>query len=58
MLSLAIVAIIISALFVSKSITKKPKVIPHFREDITVEARSKMPPGVFETIPSKYDPAI
>lgn len=32
-----------------------PKTIPRFREDIEPEVRIKLPPGVFETIPSKYD---
>lgn len=31
------------------------KIIPRFREDIEPKVRIKLPPGVFETIPSKYD---
>ena len=37
------------------SISQKPKVIPHFREDIDPAVHAKLPPGVLETIPSKYD---
>ena len=28
---------------------------PRFREDIPLEVREKLPPGVWETIPSRYD---
>ena len=28
---------------------------PRFREDIPLEVREKLPPGVWETIPSRYE---
>lgn len=51
-----IVALIVSLFLVFwKVVPQKPKIIPQFREDIEPGVRAKLPPGVFETIPSKYD---
>lgn len=51
-----VLAITISIfLFFTNIIPKKSKIIPQFREDIESSVREKLPPGVFETIPSKYD---
>ena len=47
--------IAISFILITNTVSKKPKIIPHFREDIDEAVRAKLPPGVFETIPSKYD---
>ncbi|PIZ85922.1 hypothetical protein CO033_01895 [Candidatus Nomurabacteria bacterium CG_4_9_14_0_2_um_filter_32_10] len=56
LLGFVVLAIIISLfLFFTNIISQKPKIIPQFREDIEPSVRAKLPPGVFETIPSKYD---
>lgn len=50
----AIVIVISLFLFFSVSTNRKPRVIPLYKEDISEEARQKMPPGVFEALPSRF----
>jgi predicted PurR-regulated permease PerM len=50
-----VAAAVIVSLFLFFGDIGKTKIIPKFREDIEPTVRAKLPPGVFETIPSKYD---
>ena len=47
------VAIIVSLFLLFGLHTKTPKAV-QYREDIPLEVRRKLPPGVWETIPSKF----
>ena len=42
-------------LFFRGGIVQKPQSVPKFQEDIEPSVRAKLPPGVFETLPSQYD---
>jgi len=55
LLGFVVIAIIVSLVLIFSGGSQKPKIIPQFREDIEPSVRAKLPPGVFETIPSKYD---
>lgn len=54
LLGFTVVAIIVSALLFFGGGGNKPNKIPQFREDISEEVKAKLPPGVLETIPSKF----
>jgi len=53
LIGFVVVAIIISLFLVFGLYTKTPKAV-QYREDIPLEIREKLPPGVWETIPSKF----
>lgn len=53
LLIFTVIAITVS-LFLFFGTNKKPNKIPQFREDISEEVKAKLPPGVLETIPSKF----
>ena len=48
-----VVAIMVSLFLLFGFHTKTPKAV-RYREDIPSEVRKKLPPGVWETIPSKF----
>jgi len=53
LIGFAVLAIIVSLVLLFGFHTKTPKAV-QYREDIPLEVRKKLPPGVWETIPSKF----
>jgi len=53
LIGFVVVAIIISLFLIFGLHDKTPKAV-QYREDIPLEIRKKLPPGIWETIPSKF----